>query len=482
MAHQKSADPNVFILPDLGEGVHEAELISWKVKPGDHVEEHQTVAEMNTDKALVEVPSPRSGVIKELFGTPGEILKVGQVAWTYEGAGAGAGASGGGGGAGHSPRVNPAGNIPMEVGRGGAHADVPPPAEEREDAGTVVGTMSGSLGGVSSDGGRALATPAVRRLARDLGVDIDGLTGSGLGGRVTEKDVRSAAQGAGAGKKDGAAKSGGGGALATTVTARGPAQEVVASRSVAPVAPAAAAGPKVTLVPTAGEQRIAIRGVRKNIAQRLRQSVDRHVHFSVMDEADVTALDEVRKRLGAASGEKLSYLPFVVSAACRALHRFPSLNAHVDDEKEEIVRHAVVHMGIATDSDQGLSVPVIPNTDSMGVLEIGRHIGELARMVRDRSVPRDRLMGSTFTISNVGSYAGRFATPILNYPEVGILAAGRVREGVVAKNGGIHVAKLLPLSLTCDHRSVDGAEAARCLAYIMELLQNPEELLTPARG
>jgi pyruvate dehydrogenase E2 component (dihydrolipoamide acetyltransferase) len=225
-----------------------------------------------------------------------------------------------------------------------------------------------------------------------------------------------------------------------------------------------------------------VRGVRKNISLRLRQSVDRHVHFSVMDEADVTALDDVRKRLGAASGEKLSYLPFIVSAVCRALKQFPMLNATVDDEREEIVRYGVVHMGIATDSDQGLSVPVIPHADAMGVLEIGRHISEVARMVRDRSVPRDRLMGSTFTISNVGSYAGRFATPIINYPEVGILAAGRVREGVVADRGAIRIAKLLPLSLTCDHRSVDGADAARCLALIMELLQAPEGLVTPARG
>jgi pyruvate dehydrogenase E2 component (dihydrolipoamide acetyltransferase) len=186
--------------------------------------------------------------------------------------------------------------------------------------------------------------------------------------------------------------------------------------------------------------------------------------------------------MSAASGEKLSYLPFVVSAVCRALKQFPALNAAVDDEKEEILRFSRVHMGIATDSDQGLTVPVIPNADDMGVLEIGRHIADVARMVRDRSVPRDRLMGSTFTISNVGSYAGRFATPIINYPEVGIMAAGRVREGVVAKRGGIHVAKLLPLSLTCDHRSVDGADAARCLALIMELLGTPEELLTPARG
>lgn len=468
MAHHKSSDPDVFILPDLGEGVHEAELISWKVQPGERVEEHQTVAEMNTDKALVEVPSPRSGVIKELMGKPGDIMKVGQVAWTYEAEGKSDGVT---------ERRREEKVEPRAPARGSS--------EEREDAGTVVGTMTGTLGGVPAEG-KALATPAVRRLARDLGVDIDSVKGTGLGGRVTERDVRAASSPAPGGRGGRAAAGEGSpstpsttpaGRLATTVSQPTAQQDLLDTRP-APLAPA----PRTTLVPSGDTQRIPIRGVRRNIAERLRQSVDRHVHFSVMDDADVTALDEVRQRMSAASGEKLSYLPFIVSAACRALHRFPALNATVDDEAGEIIRHSHVHIGIATDTDQGLTVPVIPNADSMGVLEIGRHIADLARLVRERSIPRERLMGGTFTISNVGSYAGRFATPIINYPEVGILAAGRVREGVVAKAGGIHVAKLLPLSLTCDHRTVDGAEAARCLAYIMELLGRPEELLTPARG
>jgi pyruvate dehydrogenase E2 component (dihydrolipoamide acetyltransferase) len=165
----------------------------------------------------------------------------------------------------------------------------------------------------------------------------------------------------------------------------------------------------------------------------------------------------------------------------RALREFPALNSTVDDNAEEIVRHSAVHLGIAADTEHGLTVPVIPNADMLGVLELGRHIEELARMTRDRSIPTDRLKGSTFTISNVGSYAGKYATPIINYPEVGILACGRVYEGVVAERGAIKIAKLIPLSLTCDHRSVDGAEAARCLARIKELLGRPEDLLTPAR-
>lgn len=482
MAHHKSSDPNVFILPDLGEGVHEAELKEWKVKPGDYVEEHQTVAEMETDKALVEVPSPRAGVIAELFGNPGDILKVGAPAWTYQADdGKGHSSTAGSAAAAHAA---PRSAAPAQTSRSASSAREAQPttrasdassqaSAEREDAGTVVGTMTGTLGGVGGEGGKALATPAVRRLARDLGVDIDTVKGTGIGGRVTEKDVRAAASSGGAGSAG--------------VQRAAPAAAAPAARRSAPdlatTVPAAVESRPPQIIPITGEStRIPVRGVRRTISLRLRESVDKAVHFSVMDECDVTGVDEVRTRLAAASGEKLSYLPFVASAVCRALKKFPSLNAHVDDEAGELIRYHVTHMGIATDTEAGLAVPVIPNCDALGLLEISRHIAEIARMARDRSIPRERLMGSTFTISNVGSYAGRFATPIINYPEVGILAAGRVREGVIADRGAIRIAKLIPLSLTCDHRSVDGAEAARCLAYIMELLQAPEELLTPARG
>ena len=516
MAHAKSTDPNVFILPDLGEGVHEAELISWKVKPGDHVDEHDVVAEMETDKALVEVPSPRAGVIKELFGEVGDILKVGEPAWTYEGAGGG-----------DAPAEQPARTEPKasqaETAAAEKHLDGPhqngrsapsePPAddadddagaseEEREDAGTVVGTMGGELKGVSSAGGKALATPAVRRLARDLGVDIDSVRGTGLAGRVTEKDVRGAA-GSGARSASGGAGEAPARPGPEPAPARQPGRAPAAARDAdahqqtphqhAPaqrsdslattvsrqqdvVAPRPA-----TLVPAADASRVPMRGVRRTIAARLRQSVDRAVHFTVMDDADASALDDVRRRVASASGEKVSYLPFVASAAMRALRDFPALNAHIDDDAEEIIRHPSVHLGVAADTPQGLSVPVIPSADMLGVLELARHISDVAAAVRDRSIPSDRLKGSTFTISNVGAYAGKYATPIINYPEVSILAAGRVYDGVVADRGAIRVAKLLPLSLTCDHRCVDGAEAARCLARIIELLKQPESLLTPAR-
>jgi pyruvate dehydrogenase E2 component (dihydrolipoamide acetyltransferase) len=232
--------------------------------------------------------------------------------------------------------------------------------------------------------------------------------------------------------------------------------------------------------------RVPFRGVRRTIADRLRHSVNQAVHFNVMDEADVTRLDELRRRLAAASGEKLSLLPFVAQAVCRVLSgmegaQFTKLNATVDDEQAEIVQHRSVHLGIATDTDNGLMVPVIRDAQNLGVLELAREIARVARAARERSIGRDDLMGSTFTISNVGSYAGRFATPIINYPEAGILAVGRAREGVVVRDGMIGIGKLLPLSLAADHRVIDGATAAMALAKVLELLQEPEELLPPAR-
>ena len=444
MGHATSSDPNVFILPDLGEGVHEAEMIAWKVRVGEDVAEHQTLAEMETDKALVEVPSPRAGVIKELHGSEGEILKVGNPLVTYEGG------------------AEPTASAPAAEQTASATEPAGAPAGEREDAGTVVGSVSDEPLMPASEG-KALATPAVRRLARDLGVEIDAVRGTGLGGRVTAKDVKNA--------KTGTAAPG-----TTTPPASAPAA--------APAAAPAVSVPVHIPAPQAGStQVIPFRGVRRTIANRLRQSVNAAVHFTVMDEADVSELDAVRKRTAAASGEKLSYLPFVISAIARALREFPALNSIVDDANEQIIRHSAIHIGMAADTEHGLTVPVLSDADTMGVLQIGRAIVQLATSARDRTIPREQLMGSTFTVSNVGSHAGKFATPIINYPEVAILGVGRARDAVVARNGGIHIAKVLPLSLACDHRVVDGAEGALFLARVIELLsERAEELTGPARG
>ena len=476
MAHHQSTDPNVFILPDLGEGVHEAELIKWRVKPGDSIAEHDILADMETDKAVVEVPSPRGGVIQQLHGGEGETLKVGNPLVTYVPT---AGASSGG--TKSSVEAKPA----KADGHANGKHEKPAPAaakhtdevgERTEDAGTVVGNMSGGVAGMNREAGKALATPAVRRMARDMGVDIDAIAGTGIGGRVLEKDVRACA--------------GGGGSCGMGAPSIPPAP--VRATPPARQAPTAAPAPRAAPALQSGDEvtRIPFRGVRRTIANRLRESINQAVHFTVMDEADASALDSLRRKLAAASGEKVSFLPFVASAVCRVLAQseFRALNATVEEKPTDpnfeaaIIQHRSVHLGIATDTDSGLMVPVIRDCDRLGVLEVARAVEQIATSARNRSIPREQLMGSTFTISNVGSYAGRFATPVINYPEVGILAVGRAREGVVVHKGAMRVGLLMPLSLACDHRVVDGATAALALAEIVKLLGEPDVLLTPARG
>ena len=500
MSHAKtSSNPNDFILPDLGEGVHEAELIKWRVSVGQQVKEHDILAEMETDKALVEVPSPRAGTIAALHGKEGEICKVGDALVTYAGGSSGPSGTGVPPVIAAEPKPSASKSSAGHASNGSHHTPstggtpVPPGPAEQEDAGTVVGKMGGALAGITAQPGKALATPAVRRLARDLGVDIDSIVGTGIGGRVLEKDVRDAQGGARPAARAATPAPSARPAAPSHAPARvsDTAFLAPAGRSASPAPTPAPAKREVASFPPGTETvRIPFRGVRRTIANRLRESVNQAVHFNVMDEADVSSLDMLRRKLGAASGEKLSFLPFVAAAVCRVLIReeFRALNATVDEKPSDasyeaaIVQHRAVHLGIATDTENGLMVPVIRDCDAFGVLEIGRHIVHVAESARTRSAPREMLMGSTFTISNVGSHAGRFATPIINYPEAAILAVGRARPAPVVRHGGIFVGNLLPLSLACDHRVVDGATAALALAEIIKLLQDPETLLGPARG
>ncbi|MHA7812750.1 MAG: dihydrolipoamide acetyltransferase family protein [Phycisphaerales bacterium] len=551
MAGKVSSDPNQFILPDLGEGLEEAELIKWVVSEGDTVDEHDILAEMETDKALVEVPSPRAGTIKTLHGSDGDIIKVGAVFVTYEG------------GDDTPARAEQDTELTTEAAE-----------EEPKDAGTVVGSVSDSLAGMGSGDGKALAAPAVRRLARDLGIDIDSVAGTGIGGRVTAKDVRNAAEGGGSkpAQQQRQTESKPAPQAASQSQARPQTSRPAETRrplnlpstnvgqSYAPQQPQAPQpsmqpsyqhyppqqpgygyappaypyppqpypayppygyappppppgygypqqpmpqhGPQQGLPAAPGyqgpagyrpipdpaqqgmvqpgqaEAHIPFKGIRRTIANRLRDSVNSAVHFTVMDEADVTSLDSLRKEVGAQSGVKLSFLPFLCAAVSKSLAgRFGAMNAIVDEQNEEIVQYGAVNMGIATDTENGLMVPVIRDADRMNVVELGQAISEIASSARDRSIPRDQLMGSTFTISNVGSHAGKFATPVINSPEVAILAVGKAYDGVVVRDGQAMVGKIMPLSLACDHRVVDGATAALALAEIVESLQNPESLL-----
>ncbi len=440
MAMKQPDDRSHFLLPDLGEGVAEAELINWKVSPGEQVSEHQTLAEMETDKAMVEVPSPWAGTIKELNGAAGDIIPVGAILVTYD--------------------------------IGHASTPVTSPIEEaaEEDAGTVVGNVSESLSMPASfkrqasaptatETKKSMATPAVRRIARELSINIDHVDGSGRGGRVTASDVQAHA------------------AASTEAPAPVAATPQVPHRPPVDRADEVAIATRVNLPIEGIAERIPFRGIRRKTAQALKHSVDTTVHFTVVDEADVTTLDRRRRGYEELLGRPMSLLPFVMAAVCRALNAHPSINCTVDDFVEEIQIRNVINLGCAVDTDHGLMVPVIRQADTLTVVQLAEQISELARGCRDRSIDRESLTGGTFTISNVGSYGGMFATPIINYPEVAILGVGRAKERVLTRNGAFYAGLVLPLSLSCDHRIIDGAEGARFLNTIVQHLEAPEKFL-----
>jgi pyruvate dehydrogenase E2 component (dihydrolipoamide acetyltransferase) len=458
---KQPTDKSHFLLPDLGEGLAEAELVSWKVAAGDTVKESQTLAEMQTDKALVEVPSPWAGTVSELCGKAGDIIKVGAVLVRYGAAKAAAPA-----------KVAPAAvaaaasNGNAASGNACMSSQIAAGAKAAEgDQGTVVGTMSGTLTvserfarrapevAVAVRDGKALATPAVRGLAKKFGVDIQKVPATGRGGRVTASDVAAFAEGG------------------VAVSASAPASVGFAPRA-ATIAPGS-----VYIDQNDVAQRVPFRGVRRKIAEALSRSVQTAVHFTVVDEADVTALEAKRKEYSKVVGEKLSMLPFIMTAICRALKKHPSLNAVVDDAKGEIILKSAVNLGCAVDTDAGLMVPVIKNAGTMAPVQLAQSVKTLAAKCKDRTIAREDSLGGTFTISNVGSYGGMFATPVINYPEVAILAAGRAKERVCVKDGKFYAGLVLPLSLSCDHRVVDGAEGARFLNTVVKLLEDPDALL-----
>jgi pyruvate dehydrogenase E2 component (dihydrolipoamide acetyltransferase) len=424
MATKQPTDHSHFILPDLGEGVHEAELIKWRVSVGDTVQEHQTLAEMETDKALVEVPSPWTGVIQSLNGSEGDIINVGSILVNY--------------------------NIDELSSK---TVEAPP------DTGCVVGAVDDNMSvpasfartqepTTESSSEKATATPAVRRIAKEQNVDINAVTPTGRGGRVTASDIDSHTM-----------------PVPPRATIEKPPVEI------APLAT------RVSVPQEGVSERIPFRGIRRKIAEAMMHSINTTAHFQVMDEADVTQIDRKRKAISELIGRKLSMLPFVMTAVTKALKKHPSMNSTVDDFVEEILLHSNVHLGCAVDTDNGLMVPVIKNADALSPVQLADETTRLAKACRDRSIPREELSGGTFTISNVGSYGGMYSTPIINYPEVGILGIGRTKEQVLTKDGAFYAGLILPLSLSCDHRVVDGAEAARFLRTIIELLENPNELI-----
>lgn len=441
-----------FRFPDVGEGIVEGEIVAWRVKVGDRVEAHQVLLEVETDKAVVEIPSPSAGTVLSLQGLPGDVIRVGEVIAVIGEPQAAAAAP-------EEKRAVPElPDIPLPGGRRrseGAGEPPKPTPVHRASVG-VVGELEeapeedeGPAPGPAQEGPRLSARPVEalprdRLLARHLGVDLSRVRGTGPGGRVVEADVRNAAE-------------------------RGAPEKGVGD--VAGVLGRDDHGPV---------ERVAVRGVRRKIAEAMVRSLGRAAQVTTVDEADVTLLSHIRQKERAAAeaqGVKLTFLPFVLKALVGALQREPMLNAALDDAAGEIVLKGYFHIGIAVETHDGLIVPNVKDADRKSILVLARELQDLADRARRRTLTLPELKGGTFTVTNYGAIGGIFATPILNDPEVGILGLGKIREQPAAEAGALKIRKVLPLSLTFDHRVVDGATAQHFLNDVIRRLEDPDLLL-----
>ncbi len=414
-----------FRLPDIGEGVAEGEVVRWLVKEGDVLQEDQPMVEIMTDKATVEIPTPRAGRVAKLMYAEGQVCPVGKVLIAIEVADAAA--------SGATTAAAAVAAATVEVTHAASTGE-PSPRNNAVDAGV-------------------LATPATRKLARDAGVDIREVTGTGPAGRVTSDDVRAHAGGS--------------------------------------PAPAAARAPQTGAAD--GGVRIPFRGVRRKIAEHLVFSKHTAAHFTYVEEVDCTELVALRERANAALAarasqakdagklsSKLSFLPFIVKATAAALVKFPQLNSTLDDAAGEIIQHGHRHLGLATATDVGLIVPVVRDADRLSIVEIAAEIERLAGLTRAGKAPREDLSGSTFTITSLGALGGLLATPIINHPEVAILGVHKISKRPAVRNDSIVIRDLMNLSISVDHRVVDGYDAARFVAEIKAALEAPAPLYPEA--
>jgi len=419
--------PRTFSLPDLGEGLTEAEIVAVLVREGDVIREDAPLLEVETDKAQVEIPSPIGGRVEKVHVQPGQTVKVGAPLVTFAD-----------GAAEPAAAPAPSRSAPAATAPARAAAAAPPARAE----------------------GPVPATPATRRLARELGVDLKAVRGSGPGGRVLDEDVRAAASGS-----------------------RG-------APAPAPVAPAGPAKPLATVgleappLPRFEQwgpvERAPLSHLRRTIADRMTLAATLIPHVTHFDRADITDLDAIITRnleAARATGVTLTLTSFLLKAAALALLRHPTFNASLDPAAGEMVLKRYYNLGVAVATERGLIVPVLREVDRKPVLEIARELGALAQRVRDGKATLDDLRGGTFTITNIGALGGTAAIPIINYPEVAILAVARARPEPVVRQGQIVPRLMLPLTLTFDHRIADGADGARFAAEIVQLLEAPERLL-----
>jgi pyruvate dehydrogenase E2 component (dihydrolipoamide acetyltransferase) len=424
-------------LPELGEGVTEGELIKWLVKPGDAVKADQPVAEVMTDKATVEVPTPVAGVVKELKFKSGEVVKVDSVMLILEGGGKSASATA------SVAAQAPAPQKPASASSAANSAAV----NRAPSTGSTIHPPVADF--------KVLATPSTRRLARETGVDLNTLTGSGLAGRVTREDVMAAS------------------------TAGGTAPSRAASASTS-VTAAQFRGTPTALSSQGVEERVPLVGIRRKIAENLQRSKAIIPHFTLMDEANVTALVSLRESLkeyAEKNGTKITYLPIVMKAMIATIREFPMFNASIDDAASEIVYKKYFNVGFAADTPNGLVVPVIKNADQKTIIELSKEILDLSKRARDGKLKPDEMKGAGITITNIGSVGGTYATPVINHPEVAILGMYKIDEKPVIKNGQLSAIKVMNFTVTADHRLIDGAVAARFLKAFIERMENPGRLM-----
>ncbi|MSQ01748.1 MAG: 2-oxo acid dehydrogenase subunit E2 [Myxococcales bacterium] len=416
----------VFELPEIGEGVVEGEIVSWKIAAGEMVAIDQPICEIMTDKATVEISSPKSGRVLKLHGVPGDVVKVHSALMELDLAG---------GGAAVAPVVTlPVAAAPTAPAARPVATTAAQPPERPHPA--VAARMPPPP---RAAGERALASPAVRHEASARGLDVDRVPGSGKGGRVTRDDLASFNQGA------------------------------------VPIAPAALAAPAVTQ----GDQRVRIIGLRRKISEKMVHAWQTAPHFTYVDEIDASRLVDLRKSLAPlaeARGVKLSYLPFVMKALVLVFREFPTLNAVMDEANFDLIVRGNVNIGIATDTPAGLFVPVIKDVQAKPLLQLAAEIADVTQRTREGKARLDELGGGTFTITSVGNIGGRFATPILNTPEVAILGLNQIHDRPVAVDGQVVIRPMMYLSPSFDHRVIDGAVAARAVSALKAILENPARL------
>jgi 2-oxoisovalerate dehydrogenase E2 component (dihydrolipoyl transacylase) len=432
-----------FKMPDLGEGTVEAEIVAWHTEPGDTVAEDQIIVEVMTDKAAVEVPAPVSGRVLSIRGAPGDKIAVGSPLIVFETAPAATAA------AASPPAASPTQSASAPAAR---------PATQTPLAAAPVTAASAAPGDVSARaapvGGRIMTSPANRRRAREAGIDLATVAGSGPGGRIVRADLKAAS----AARTD----------AADDATVRTRTLPGAAARS-----PQAAGGETTE---------IKVIGVRRLIAERMSEAKRNIPHFAYVEEVDVTELEALRQHLNSklAKGEPgFTYLPLVIVALVRTLESFPQCNVLYDAARGVLVRHRAVHVGVATQTPDGLKVPVVRNAQTMSLQEVAAETRRVTERARANQATREELVGSTITITSLGKLGGIASTPIINAPEVAIIGLNKAVDRPVVLDGAVAVRRIMNLSSSFDHRFVDGYDAAAMIQALKELLEHPAMIFIP---